>query len=385
MIILGHHLATFLTALTFASPIFAAQLYQIIVNIPATTPYGSEIFLTGNTKELCHWEPRCLKLHPLNDQRAYQATLTFSEATVDSSVDSTVEFKITRGSWETEASFLSGVSPENLVWKLSNPQVVFSVPHWKDLSVKTAPSNLLIFKNFYSPQLQNYRHIRILLPPSYQQLASKRYPVIYAHDGQNLFDPSTSNGGSDWALDLAMQRLYQTAAIREAIIVGIDSKQGYERYDEYDYLIKGRTYSHFLIETLKPWVDQTFRTLTDRLNTFSMGSSMGALISTALVWNHAAVFSSAASLSLPVFIHDQAIYKITEKAKPNQPIRIYMDHGGVGRDENYEPYSRDFHSYLLRRGFRNADELFYQIFPFADHTETDWARRVEGPLQWLLR
>ncbi len=379
--------------------------YEIFVNIPPTTPLGSRIFLTGNLPELCGWRPDCIELRPLTSSNNSASTnysisannsnwTLHAQFTLDRPpTNGSMQVKVTRGTWDSEASFQSGRTPENSFWDSKNSKVVLSIPHWKDLPPKTAPQNLLIYTQVYSPQLQNERTIRVLLPPNYNPYEYKKYPVIYAHDGQNLFDPATCLCGADWSLDLALERVTKNQGegpkdfgrpAREAIVVGIDSINSIERFNEYDYLIRGKAYAHFIIDTLKPWIDNNFRTLPDRNNTYSLGSSMGGLISLALIWHHSDIFSAAAALSLPVFVHNKVIYEISATPKPQLPIRLYMDHGGIGKDFGYESFSKDYVTFLQGKGFHQNQDLIYLTFPYADHREIDWARRVDIPLRWLL-
>jgi predicted alpha/beta superfamily hydrolase len=376
--------SSFLGLLVISSQSFAFS-FEIIVNIPATTPQNSKIYLTGNVPELCNWNPACVQLQPTGVLGSYKADLNFPEVLFHKQV----EFKVTRGTWETTAAFLDGSEMPNAILDFASSKSklqVYVIPHWKDLGARIPPSGLLIYEHFFSPQLNNERSLRIWLPPSYGKDVNKKYPVIYAHDGQNLFDPKTSaTSGADWQLDLSIQRITHDPSVQEAIVVGIDSISATERFNEYDYEIKGKKYANFLIETVKPWVDKNFRTFPDRLHTFTLGSSMGALISVALVWNRSDVFSGAAALSLPVFIHHESLYKSTEGARPNLPIKIYMDHGERANDADYKAYCEDYFAYLTKAGFVEGQDLIYDSYAYSDHTEVDWARRVDIPLGWLLR
>lgn len=361
-------------------PCTYANSLHLIVNVPATTPAQSHIYLTGGNDTLCNWKPDCLELTPTSVPGAYEGVLSF-----DSSI-SQIEFKVTRGSWDQEAAAPSGVSLHNGVWNFADPTTaavaVFSVANWKDLGPKTAPTNLKIVSGVYSPQLQNTRSVRILLPRDYAMNTEQRYPVIYAHDGQNLFDPSTCISGADWSLDLSVKRVISQPA-NDPIIVGIDSMPGDERALEYDETAKGELYAQFLIETIKPWIDQNLRTLPDRNHTWTMGSSLGGLISLELAWKHSEVFSAAAGLSASIFFNEQDIYGVFGTQIPSFPVRLYFDHGGIGGDAAFAQYSAPFDLYLRNLGFVEGQNLVYLVYPYSDHSEVDWARRVDVPLRWL--
>src|SRR5438067_8253158 len=138
-----------------------------------------------------------------------------------------------------------------------------------------------ILEDLHSPQLDNERDILVYLPPSYAS-GDKRYPVIYMHDGQNLFDPNTSFAG-EWEVDQTLEKAARDGV--EAIVVGIPN-MGPQRCDEYSPFVdakagggKGDAYIAFITDTLRPLINDDFRTLTERENTGIAGSSLGGLIS----------------------------------------------------------------------------------------------------------
>ncbi len=150
------------------------------------------------------------------------------------------------------------------------------------------------------------RHIHIYLPPSYATNLSARYPVLYLHDGQNVFSSAGTNaafGWGSWELDKTADALCASNRICEIIMVAVDNSPA--RMQEYSgrhhetnaALTPYKNYSSFLITELKPFVDHEFRTLPDPAHTVVMGSSMGGLCSVALAWDHPEVFGGAASLS----------------------------------------------------------------------------------------
>ena len=171
------------------------------------------------------------------------------------------------------------------------------------------------------------RRVDVWLPPGYAATASGRYPVIYMHDGQNLFDPATTFGGVPWSVDLAMLRLIAAGRTSGAIIVGIWNA-GMERDLEYmpqkdlpgafvqfshgtpDQPItrlRSDAYLKFLVEELKPFIDRTYRTKPDAPNTFVMGSSMGGLISAYALAEYPQVFGGAGCVSTHLPAGDGAL------------------------------------------------------------------------------
>src|SRR5688572_7394439 len=148
------------------------------------------------------------------------------------------------------------------------------------LNAGTLAENAYILDEaFYMPQLQRSRRIWLYLPPEYSA-SGKSYPVIYMHDGQNLFDATTAFGGAEWGIDETLNTVKN-----KCIIVGIDNG-GAKRINEYNFYDneqhgagEGRAYVSFIVDTLKPYIDKTYRTLADRDHTFTAGSSLGGLIS----------------------------------------------------------------------------------------------------------
>jgi predicted alpha/beta superfamily hydrolase len=192
---------------------------------------------------------------------------------------------------------------------------------------------------FYSETFKTNRFIRVYLPASYNQEPQKRYPVLYLHDGQNVFTtagPHAAFGWGPWNLDTTADELARQGKMREIIMVGIDCSA--QRYAEYRGPIEGGTnntafakYSRFLIAELKPKIDHNYRTLTDAANTGVMGSSMGGICSLALAWENPKVFGLAASLSGAFQVEKRFFLKNILAAYSGHPksFRVYLDSGSV--------------------------------------------------------
>ena len=156
--------------------------------------------------------------------------------------------------------------------------------------------------NVQSPQLGNARTLRIYLPPSYQENAAKRYPVLYMHDGQNLFDAKTAAYGVEWGVDETVNRLVATGVMEEVIVVGVDNTP--DRIAEYTPCCDPKygggkldAYQAFIVDTVKPLVDKTLRTLPRKETTAIMGSSLGGIASVAIAQRRPDVFSRAGGVS----------------------------------------------------------------------------------------
>jgi predicted alpha/beta superfamily hydrolase len=350
---------------------------RIIVTAPWDTPTDEGIFITGNTAELCQWKPRCLQLTEVYPH-------VFAADIPVSNTDQGFYFKITRGSWEVEATDGIGRPPQNSFWDPSYAELVFNVTEWRDRVTTQVSGSVQLVPAFYSPQLNNTRNLRIWLPPSYAQNKNKRYPVLYMHDGQNLFDPATSSSGrADWNIDRTMLQLLSLNLVPEVIVVGMDCTS--RRFDEYDWMIQGRQYADFVIDTVKPWIDSHYRTLSDREHSYLMGSSMGAIISYSILWYRSDVFSRAGSPSLPTWAnHDTMFRTVAGSEKPKLPFKILMSHGTFNGDANYAPGAQAFYKMMREQFGVTEDELTYVVYPYADHFEADWARQMPDFLRFLL-
>jgi predicted alpha/beta superfamily hydrolase len=249
---------------------------------------------------------------------------------------------------------------------------------------QTITGNLVVLDNIWSPQLQNRRDIYVYLPPSYWE-NDQRYPVIYMHDAQNLFDEEMSFSG-EWQVDEAMEILSLQGV--EAIVVGVPNN-GEERLAECcpfpcdDTELRGEDYLAFIVETLKPIVDDTLRTLRDAANTGMMGSSMGGLITLYAFFRYPDVFGFAGAMSPSCWFADRAIFPFVEEAETDPGRKLYLDTGTLEGDEELED-ARRMRDLLITKGLRVGQDLLYVEDEAGEHTEADWAYRLQIALRFLL-
>ena len=199
----------------------------------------------------------------------------------------------------------------------------------------------LLKEEVASKFLNAARTIRIYLPASYHQESDRRYPVLYVHDGQNVFISAGTNicfGWGNWELDKTVDELSRSNKMQEVILVGIDNSPA--RYAEYcgrhhsadtNANTDFENYTSFLIRELKPRIDSEFRTRREPADTGTMGSSMGGICSVILAWEHPEVFGKAASLSGAFQVEktnflNNVLRPYQGKAKP---ARLYLDSGVV--------------------------------------------------------
>ena len=266
--------------------------------------------------------------------------------------------------------------------------------------------------------------IWIWLPESYSSQPERRYPVLYMHDAENVFDRRLSNFDKEWGVDDTITRLSRRGDLREWIVVGLRSPT--DRYQTlfpqkiYDLLppdyrervsgialsgieagkpLRGDRYAAMLATELKPEVDRRFRTLTGPEDTAVMGSSMGGLMSLYVIAEYPAVFGQAAGLSthLPLAAPEGgdpqeraaqvAIafgeYLAGSEVDPARN-RIYIDHGTATLDASYPPYFEKFDAMMAGKGWAGP-AYESRAFYGAEHEENAWAQRLDIPLGFLDR
>jgi predicted alpha/beta superfamily hydrolase len=240
-----------------------------------------------------------------------------------------------------------------------------------------------IVKDFASPQLKNSRSLRIYLPPSYAENPAKRYPVLYMHDGQNLFDAKTAAYGVEWGIDETMNRLVAMGATDEVIVVGIDNTP--ERIPEYTPCCDPKygggkldAYGAFIVDTVKPYVDRSYRTLPGKDTTAIMGSSLGGIASVAIAQRYPDTFSKAGGVSSSFWWNQGAL--IT-KLPARVPVKFYLDAGT--NDDGLEETTKMVDA-MRAKGYRESEDLMFFKADGAKHNEASWAARVEKPLTWFF-
>jgi len=247
-----------------------------------------------------------------------------------------------------------------------------------------AHGTLQIVDGIASPQLHNQRALRIWLPPSYAREPERRYPVLYMHDGQNLFDAGTASYGTAWDVGQTADRLAAKGEMQEVIIVGIDNNA--DRIAEYtpccDPKYSGGkldAYQAFIVDTVKPWVDQHLRTLPGREHTAIMGSSLGGIASVYIAQHHPEVFSRAGGVSSSFWWNGQDL--VRQAPTPTAKVRYYIDAGTDGDGLEDTVKMRDA---MLAKGFKEGEDLYFHTAPGGAHNEKSWAARVDLPLKWFF-
>jgi predicted alpha/beta superfamily hydrolase len=264
----------------------------------------------------------------------------------------------------------------------------------------------------------------VWLPPEYDAAKGKRFPVLYMHDGQNLFDKSLTAYNQEWQMDEAIPRMIRQGDLRSWIVVGVQSPKSRYRalfprkifpllpadfqkrvmdvdIGEPKIELAGDAYLKFMVEEVKPRIDKEFRTLKGPEDTAVMGSSMGGLMAFYAMAEYPEVFGQAAAVSMHVALamssekgidHGKIAadaaeafrkYLATSRMKPGRN-RLYIDHGTGTLDGSYGPYSSALLPVLAAGGWKSPDFMF-RTYAGAEHNETAWAQRVDIPLAFLDR
>lgn len=266
--------------------------------------------------------------------------------------------------------------------------------------------------NIYSPQLDESVAVDVWLPEDYKSDKSESYPVIYMHDGQNLFDASTTWNHQAWEIDSVMCRLISGDRVRPAIVVGIHSSAAtrvgdlmpqkavigrgmedtFESIGAKDMTARGDKYAAFIVGTLKPTIDALYATLPDRDNTAVMGSSMGGLMSIYALCEYPATFGTALCLSTHWVGAEQGVGRFSEAMydyidaelpEASSGHHLYFDHGTATIDAAYGEAEELILELIRTKGYGEGT-LLNGVYPGAVHEENAWKQRVAVPLTFFL-
>lgn len=360
-----------------------AQITLVVKNIPSNTPENAKIYLAGN---LNSWNPGDVN-YILQAQGDKSYTITIPERSA------TIEFKFTRGSWPTAEGNASGsFLPNRTLSFTGNPQTIeLSITSWEDLSgstpLSTAAKNVSILStSFYIPQLNRYRKIWLYLPPDYET-SGKKYPVLYLHDGQNLFDNTTSFSG-EWGIDETLNNLHSKGDYG-AIVVGIDNG-GADRINEYTPWVnakygggQGSVYLQFIVETLKPYIDNNYRTLPEAKNTVLGGSSLGGLISIYGVCAYPQVFGKVLNFSPAYWINENDLNSYIQNQTIDLSTHKIYTVAGKNESSTITTEINLIQDKLLNKNLPLNRSLI-KIDADGTHSEAYWKREFGAAYLWLF-
>jgi predicted alpha/beta superfamily hydrolase len=251
-------------------------------------------------------------------------------------------------------------------------------------------ARLELHRGFSSDHLPDARDVIVYLPPGYRRRGRTRYPVLYMHDGQNLFDPHTAFiPGHHWRVGETADELIAAGRIAPLIIVGVYNT-GAPRIAEYSPTRDKRhgggladAYGRLLVEDLKPHIDATYHTHRDAAHTGLGGSSMGALVTLHLGLRHPGVFSKLAVFSPSVWWDQRVILRTVARYKGDARPHIWLDMGTA--EARYAlGDARLLRNALVRAGWVEGDTLAYAEHEGATHSEAAWAARIGPMLEFLF-
>ncbi len=388
---------------------------EFVVRLPPDAGADAKVYLAGGAAALGGWRADGVALARTEDGR-YRGSVLLPEG-------ATIEYKITAGSWQTVERDASGRDiPNRTLIVRSGETVEIVVAAWASAPGRAGASKSTIppaagaarprkqtmtgdirhHAGFRSKHLGNDRTVVVYLPPDYRTETAKdrRYPVLYMHDGQNLFDAATSFLGIEWQADEHAERLIRAGRIEPVIIVGIyntpDRMNEYTPWPDAGRNAGGRgdLYARFVVEEVKPFVDREYRTLPDRRHTAVAGSSLGGLISLHMARRHPDVFSMCGVISPALMWADRRILKEIESdaaagAQWLSKARFWVDMG-TAEGRQIDTFSRAITdtrlliSHFDRAGLAPGRNYYYQEVYEGEHNEAAWAARFDKVLLYFF-
>lgn len=381
-------------AFTQAPAVRAADVaVRFRLAVPASTPAGAKVWLSGDLPVLGAWSGAGLALARATDGR-HDGVLRLPAGT-------RLEYKVTRGGWDTVEKGGAGEEIANRTLTASrDTTVAITVAAWRDLVASGAavarPTTLTgdVRRHAQFPsQFVKARDVWVWLPPGYTTDTTRRYPVLYFHDGNNVFDRATSFLGVEWAVDETAERLVKAGTLPPFIAVAVANTG--DRMAEYTPTRDphhggggAARYGRFLLEELKPFVDTTYRTDPRPAATGVVGSSLGAIVSLWLGLEHPEAFTRIGVVSPAAWFAGRDLERRAAAAKV-PGLRVWIDIGtaegssDAGRRATVEG-ARAVRDALLARGYREGTNLHYEEVEGALHDEGAWAARVDRLLAFLL-
>ena len=383
-------IAAALAAIVCLPATVLAQLTLRLTHVPATTPSTATIYVAGSFNGWAPGAPRYALA------RAPDGSFVL---TLPDSVRGAIEFKFTLGSWDRAETTPNGAAAPNrraVAPPAGADTIEATVAGWSDPSRPSirrhtaSPSVSVLSDSFPMPQLGRTRRVWLYLPPGYAT-STRRYPVLYMQDGQNVFDDATSFAG-EWGVDEALDSLPRGRM--QAIVVAVDHG-GSRRLDEYDPWVnpdpklgggEGAAYADFLVHTLKPYVDAHYRTRADAAHTAVTGSSMGALIALYAALRYPETFGRAGLFSCATWITGEHLYEMARAVKPGRPRQRFFfvsgaletADGAMARDQ------RRMVDTLRAAGFHLGSDLRSTVSPDGRHSEWFWRREFPAVYRSLF-
>jgi predicted alpha/beta superfamily hydrolase len=397
LIVLACLLAAAVTAPASAR---AAQPVRVVVRVPADTPADASVYLAGSLPAIGGWRADGVRL-------ARQADGTYA-GDLALEPGQALEFKITRGSWQTVEKHADGSERPNreLTVDAATKQLDVTVERWASgdaAGAATARASTVVgtlkLHTIDSAALKQPRTIRVWLPPAYDAEPEAWYPVLYMHDGQNCFDRAISAFGNEWEIDEALTKLITDKTVPPMIVVGVDNGLA-NRINEYTYMADPKhggggaaAHARFLLEEVKPFVEKTYRARTGKPHTYVGGSSLGGLIALELARRHADVFGGVIAMSPAVWWGEQGLMTDVETdAGGLAGARVWIDMGtreavNIGTGETAAAQNQRFVDSARRVAAaleKHHVEHRLVIDDGAQHNEPAWAKRFPAAIAYVV-
>lgn len=356
-------------------------LWKIELEVPEETPLDASIFIAGNFND---WDPG----DP--DYELYKIDSKFYNINILTELE-IVKFKFTLGSWLSVEVDENNMNIPNRREKLAEQNnKSYKIKKWNEAQdANSIVGNVSVIDDFFMPQLSRTRQIWIYLPPSYEK-SRRRYPVMYMHDGQNLFSDSSSFSG-EWGVDESLEKMIAEKRMREIIVVGIEnSEYRLSEYSPFDFEYKGYykgeadKYAQFIVETLKPFIDKEYRTKPGRKHTGIAGSSMGGLVSVYMGLEYQEVFSKVGAMSSSFRLCQDDILEYIKANPKRHSMRFWLDIGSLEGDQiSIDKSQKPVVDALRKLGWKSDKELRYSVYEGAEHHEVYWRARFTDVLEYL--
>lgn len=340
------------------------------------------VYITGNFN---NWNPKDynFQLKPL-DPNNYYIEIN------DEILPDVIEYKFTKGGWENvELDIYGNITPNRKASKAAG-KTADTVEKWRlnwgPFKKEFFPIAEIISEEFYIPQLDRYRKVWALLPYDYY-VSEKTYPVLYLQDAQNLFNEGSGYG--NWEIDKKLSILAEYGR-GDVIVIAIEHGSE-ERIKEYIFDndnvangSEGKKYIRFITDTLKPYVDENYRTKRDRENTGIGGSSLGALISIYSGFLYPEVYSKLLIFSPSLWVEPNNNFPIMNFRVPYK-TKIYL-YGGAQEGSKMVKRIRIFEEYLKRWEKKNLFDFEFKtsINPEGTHSEFYWSQEFPRAIEWLF-
>ncbi len=340
------------------------------------------IFITGNFNK---WNPK-----DYNFQLDISDESTYSIEIDDQLLPDEIEYKFTKGGWENvELDQYGNITPNRKIQKHSAKAIDFVEKwrlNWGPFKDEFFPIVEIISEEFYIPQLERYRKVWALLPYDYY-ISDKKYPVLYLQDAQNLFNEGSQFG--NWEIDKKLSILAEYGR-GDVIVIAVEHGSE-DRIKEYifdnDNITKGsegKKYIRFIADTLKPFVDDHYRTKKDRENTGIGGSSLGALISIYSGFLYPEVYSKLLIFSPSLWVEPNNRFPMMSFKIPYK-MKIYL-YGGEKEGSKMVKRIQLFENYLERWEKKNLFDFEFKtnINPEGSHNEFHWSQEFPRAIEWLF-